>query len=97
MRKIKLITMAVFTLSISSVFAQESLKQQDTLKQEFEVKVITSVESIIPDGLGRSRLISTNDKGTIKNSHLLKQKMIILEISLKEKILELRIMKKQNY
>lgn len=28
--------------------------------QEFEVKVVTSVESIVPSGLGRSRIISAN-------------------------------------
>ncbi|MDC8003169.1 hypothetical protein POV27_03855 [Aureisphaera galaxeae] len=28
--------------------------------QEYEVKVVTSVESIVPNGLGRSRLISAN-------------------------------------
>ena len=46
----------LFVLLTIDVFAQE------TAKQEFEIKVITSVESIIPGGLGRSRLISTNDK-----------------------------------
>lgn len=30
--------------------------------QKVEYKVITSVESIVPNGLGRSRLISANDK-----------------------------------
>ena len=35
---------------------------QEATKQEFEITVITSVESIIPGGLGRSRLISTNDQ-----------------------------------
>ncbi|MBX2827160.1 MAG: hypothetical protein KTR22_03315 [Flavobacteriaceae bacterium] len=28
--------------------------------QEYEVKVVTSVESIVPNGLGRSRIISAN-------------------------------------
>ena len=46
----------LFVLLTIDVFAQE------TAKQEFEIKVITSVESVIPGGLGRSRLISTNDK-----------------------------------
>jgi hypothetical protein len=44
-------------VTISSISAQNEL---DTTKQIFEVKVITSVESIVPLGLGRSRLISTN-------------------------------------
>jgi hypothetical protein len=47
---------ALFTVLTTTVSAQE------TAKQEFEVKVITSVESIIPGGMGRSRLISTSDQ-----------------------------------
>ena len=47
---------ALFTVLTTTVSAQE------TAKQEFEVKVITSVESIIPGGMGRSRLISASDK-----------------------------------
>ncbi|MDL5515011.1 hypothetical protein QSE00_24590 [Arenibacter sp. M-2] len=39
---------------------------QETSKQAFEIKVITSVESIIPSGLGRSRLISSNDERDYK-------------------------------
>jgi len=67
MRKLKLIVMVVlFTFPTTNVFAQEGLKQQDTVKQEFEVKVITSVESIVPSGLGRSRLISTDDERNYK-------------------------------
>ncbi len=30
--------------------------------QQYEVKVVTSVESIVPNGLGRSRLISASEK-----------------------------------
>lgn len=61
MRKFKLTAMAVlFALLTANGFAQE------IAKLAFEVKVITSVESIIPDGLGRSRLISTNDKRDYK-------------------------------
>ncbi|WP_296386678.1 hypothetical protein [Winogradskyella sp.] len=66
MRKIKLTVIAISALFIANAFAQETLKLQDTLKPKFEVKVITSVESIIPDGLGRSRLISANDKRDYK-------------------------------
>lgn len=32
----------------------------DVQAQQYEVKVITSVESVVPNGLGRSRLISSN-------------------------------------
>ncbi|MEG3659608.1 hypothetical protein V5097_19500 [Arenibacter palladensis] len=39
---------------------------QETSNQAFEIKVITSVESIIPSGLGRSRLISSNGERDYK-------------------------------
>jgi len=54
---------SVVTLLIvitTNVFSQE------TSKQVFEIKVITSVESIIPSGLGRSRLISSNNERDYK-------------------------------
>lgn len=34
--------------------------------QEYEVKVITSVESIVPGGLGRSRIVSANSERDYK-------------------------------
>lgn len=46
-------------LTILSLQAQSQEATADAAK--FEVKVITSVESIVPNGLGRSRLISTNE------------------------------------
>lgn len=50
----------LLTLSVAHMYGQE------TSKQAFEIKVITSVESIIPSGLGRSRLISSNDERDYK-------------------------------
>ena len=35
--------------------------------QTYEYKIITSVESIIPSGLGRSRIIDTNEKRNYEN------------------------------
>lgn len=63
----KLITL-LFIVFVTNIFAQEIEKQvlEEVSKQEFEVKVITSVESIVPSGLGRSRLISANDKRDYK-------------------------------
>lgn len=58
--KKSLFIIGLFTLLVTTAFAQE------TANQEFEVKVITSVESIIPSGLGRSRLISSNNKRDYK-------------------------------
>ena len=65
MRKLVVLTI-LFMVFANNIFAQEAIKQLDTAKQEFEIKLITSVESIIPDGLGRSRLISANDKRDYK-------------------------------
>jgi len=44
----------LFIVAIIGLFASEITAQQ------YEVKVVTSVESIVPNGLGRSRLISAN-------------------------------------
>jgi len=41
-------------------FAIINLFIMETKAQQYEVKVVTSVESIVPNGLGRSRLISAN-------------------------------------
>ncbi len=54
----KLILVGLCTIvTMLNVTAQEELEKT---KPEYEVKVITSVESIVPLGLGRSRLISAN-------------------------------------
>ncbi len=52
----KKIALAVVVIMMLSSFAQG----QD--KPVFEVKIITSIESIIPNGIGRSRLISTDSE-----------------------------------
>ena len=46
----------IIVCALLALFASEIQAQQ------YEVKVVTSVESIVPNGLGRSRLISANDK-----------------------------------
>jgi hypothetical protein len=45
---------SLIALAVISLFVLE------TKAQQYEVKVVTSVESIVPNGLGRSRLISAN-------------------------------------
>ncbi|MDY7394855.1 hypothetical protein UMM65_06350 [Aureibaculum sp. 2210JD6-5] len=45
--------LTVFAFSLSA-------QEETTSKPKFEIKVITSVESIVPSGLGRSRIISAN-------------------------------------
>jgi hypothetical protein len=45
---------------LAATFCASAQNESNNKKPVFEVKVITSVESIVPLGLGRSRLISTN-------------------------------------
>ncbi len=47
---------AFYVLFIAPVFSQEITNQVS------EIKVITSVESVVPSGLGRSRILSSNDE-----------------------------------
>ncbi|NRB60837.1 MAG: hypothetical protein HRU50_12975 [Winogradskyella sp.] len=60
MKKNLLIIGAVIVGFISFSFIQEEEIPQEENKPVLEYKVITSVESIVPSGLGRSRLISSN-------------------------------------
>ncbi len=55
----KVILLGIFAL-ITTISLQAQNQETTTANPQFEVKVITSVESIVPLGLGRSRLISTN-------------------------------------
>lgn len=50
-----ILTSLVAIVTLFTINAQDS-----TNTKKFEVKVITSVESIVPSGLGRSRIISAN-------------------------------------
>ncbi|MFT5893118.1 MAG: hypothetical protein ACI9Y7_003237 [Dokdonia sp.] len=34
--------------------------------QQYEIKIVTSIESIVPNGLGRSRIVSANDSRDYK-------------------------------
>lgn len=54
----KLILSGIFTITI--LFWSSAQTNLEENKPTFEIKVITSVESIVPMGLGRSRLISSN-------------------------------------
>lgn len=56
-----IVVIVLCVLFSANVFAQENDKKV------YEVKVITSVESIIPSGLGRSRIISSNEDKDYKS------------------------------
>jgi hypothetical protein len=55
MKKLVLVIIIAFTL------------QFNANAQQMEYKIITSVESIVPNGLGRSRLLSANDTRDYKD------------------------------
>lgn len=68
------------------------------MNAQVEYKVITSVESIVPNGLGRSRLISNNEMKKIsRNTHQLKQKKTTPGINQTEAIFVLRTLMRPNY
>lgn len=50
---------AFFLLLTTSILSAEA--------QKYEYKIITSIESIVPMGLGRSRIISVNDSRNYKD------------------------------
>ncbi|WP_430811681.1 MULTISPECIES: hypothetical protein [unclassified Carboxylicivirga] len=52
----KKILLTIFTL------ASITLTSNAQVAPQYEVKIITSIESIVPNGVGRSRLISTDTK-----------------------------------
>ncbi|WP_206082249.1 hypothetical protein [Maribellus sediminis] len=48
------------TVILTAIVLMMSLISEAQEKPVYEVKIITSIESIIPNGIGRSRLISTD-------------------------------------
>ena len=55
----RVILLGIFAL-VTTISLQAQDQETTTANPQFEVKIITSVESIVPLGIGRSRLISTN-------------------------------------
>ena len=53
-------------ITLVVIFCTSAQNELDDTKPTFEVKVITSVESIVPLGLGRSRIISANSNRDYK-------------------------------
>ncbi|MDO5978900.1 hypothetical protein [Flavivirga spongiicola] len=49
-------------IAIGIILSVSAQSEEDTNAQRYEVKVITSVESIVSSGLGRSRIISTEEE-----------------------------------
>lgn len=54
-------------MSLFAIISALTISAQDSIHaKKFEIKVITSVESIVPSGLGRSRIISANSERDYK-------------------------------
>lgn len=62
MKKISLLIAFLTTVTLTLQAQEEA-----ATKPKFEIKVITSVESIVPSGLGRSRIISANAERDYKD------------------------------
>lgn len=60
MKKNFLLALAIIVGFISFSFINKENTKNEKPTNQVEYKVITSVESIVPNGLGRSRLISSN-------------------------------------
>ncbi len=60
MKKNFLLALAIIIGFISFSFINKENTKDEKPTNQVEYKVITSVESIVPNGLGRSRLISSN-------------------------------------
>jgi len=60
MKKNFLLALAIIIGFISFSFINKENSNDEKPTNQVEYKVITSVESIVPNGLGRSRLISSN-------------------------------------
>ncbi|MAB47407.1 MAG: hypothetical protein CMC05_02140 [Flavobacteriaceae bacterium] len=60
MKKNFLLALAIIVGFISFSFINKENTKDEKPTNQVEYKVITSVESIVPNGLGRSRLISSN-------------------------------------
>jgi len=62
----------LFSITIASFMSAQNAaetsfdNQESSSSPRYEIKVITSVESIVPSGLGRSRIISSNSERDYK-------------------------------
>ncbi len=52
------------------IFALILFFASNTWAQQYEYLQISAIESVVPGGLGRSRLITTDDKGQLMESNL---------------------------
>ena len=65
MKKIKLLFIAYFSLLIA---VTSSAQPKPVVRYEY--KQITAIESVVPGGLGRSRILTTDDNGQTREKEL---------------------------
>jgi len=63
---IAVITVLSFTLISTATFAQSN----PAPSVRYEYKQITAIESVVPGGLGRSRILTTDDNGQTREKEL---------------------------
>lgn len=67
MKKSLLLSLFVSSIITAQTALDSSLDHKASISQpKYEIKVVTSVESIVPSGLGRSRIISSNTQRDYK-------------------------------
>lgn len=65
----KISTIIAICAALISVFAAFSFKSE-TSAPSYEYEVFTTIESVVPMGIGRSRMISTNEKGVMEEAKM---------------------------
>ena len=60
----------LFLLSFSCSFLAVSAQMNPAPVVRYEYKQITAVESVVPGGLGRSRILTTDDNGQTREKEL---------------------------
>jgi hypothetical protein len=59
----KKLFVSFFLLTLSCTFLTTSAQMNPTPTVRYEYKQITAVESVVPGGVGRSRILTTDDNG----------------------------------
>jgi len=67
MKKKQVFSFFILLLSVVASYSQDQVKQAS---RTYEYKQITAIESVVPGGLGRSRILTTDDNGQTREKEL---------------------------
>jgi len=67
MKKKQAFSFFILLLGVVTSYSQDQVKQAP---QRYEYKQITAIESVVPGGLGRSRILTTDDSGQTREKEL---------------------------